>query len=364
MIIDSANFKKILYVADAKSIHTQRWAEHYRNNGVEVHIASFRAAELPGINVHLLPTAYLGRLGYFIAVPYLRYIYKKINPDVTHAHYITSYGAVAALAGINPVVLTAWGTDVLISPKKSKIHRWLASYAVKHANAVTTVAEHMNQAVADLGVPRNNISAVPFGVDTQLFRPAINNKIPGKFVRVISTRNFLPIYNIETIICAVEKCILRGLQIQVDLVGDGPLRDELEKKVEVAGLSRCVKFYGHVDHKQLSSLLADADIFISSAISDGNNISLNEAMACSCYPIATAIPANMQWIEHGVNGLLYPTGDKEALANCIERAANDDLSRQKAGLLNRKIVEQRADWRICVARMNETYEAVIAKIRD
>jgi glycosyltransferase involved in cell wall biosynthesis len=354
--------KRILYVSDAQSIHTRRWAEHYRDCGVDVHIASFRPMQITGVTVHVLPTGGLGRLGYFLAIPALRRLVQSLKPDVIHAQYVTSYGFLSALAGLHPLVLTAWGTDVLISPRQSKLLQFLASYAVKHADAVTTVAQHMNSAVAELGVSLDVVIAVPFGVDTERFKPLPSGqRLNRKNLRLISTRNFAPIYNIETLIDAVAKCASRGLMLQVDLVGDGVLRSTLERQVKAVGLSDCFTFHGHVDHDKLSALLADADIFVTSALSDGNNVSLNEAMACACYPIATNIPANAQWIEDQKNGLLYTAGDSDALADCIEQACMNNEERQKAGLLNRQIVEQRADWRVCVDRMNDTYELAISK---
>jgi glycosyltransferase involved in cell wall biosynthesis len=354
--------KRILYVSDAQSIHTRRWAEHYRDSGIDVHIASFRPMQITDVTVHVLPTGGLGRLGYFFAIPALQRLTKILKPDVIHAQYITSYGFLTAWAGLRPMVLTAWGTDVLISPRQSRLMRWLASYAVRHADAVTTVAQHMNPAVVELGVSLDSVSAVPFGVDTERFKPLLNGqKSSRKYLRLISTRNFAPIYSVETLIDAVAKCASHGLRLDVDLVGDGVLRNALQHQVEAAGLSDSFTFHGHVNHERLTELLADADIFVSSALSDGNNVSLNEAMACACYPIATNIPANAQWIEDGKNGLLYASGDSDALADCIERASKNDLSRETAGFLNRKIVEQRADWRVCVDQMTKTYEFVISK---
>ena len=135
--------KRILFVSDAKSVHTRRWAEHFRDQGIQVHIASFRTESIEGVSVHLLPTFGLGRAGYLLAVPTLRRLAKHIQPDIIHAQYVTSYGFLAALAGLHPLVLTAWGTDVLISPLESRIMRWIASYAVRHADAVTTVARNI-----------------------------------------------------------------------------------------------------------------------------------------------------------------------------------------------------------------------------
>ena len=121
------------------------------------------------------------------------------------------------------------------------------------------------------------------------------------------------------------------------------------------------ELHGRVDHARLAKLLAQADIFVTPALSDGNNVSLNEAMACGCFPIGTDIPANRQWLEHGVNGLLYPPGDPDALADCILRSAADSAWRDRAALTNRAIIKQRADWHICVARMHEIYANAITR---
>lgn len=346
---------KILYVSDAQSIHTRRWAEYFRDSGVEVHVASFRAADIPGVTMHLLPTFGLGKLGYFFALLSLRALYRRLRPDIVHAQYVTSYGFLSAFAGLHPLVLTAWGTDVLISPTESRLMRWLASYAVKHADAVTTVAQHMNASVAALGILESAVSAVPFGVDTERFVPPIGCRPESDALHLICTRNFASIYDVGTLITALRRAAQRGLRLQVDLVGDGPLRSELEAQVSRIGISSWVTFHGHVDHNRLAQLLAQADIFVSPALSDGNNVSLNEAMACASFPIATHIPANAQWIEDGVNGLLYPPGDADTLTECILRAAGDATWRERAGKLNRDIVEQRADWRVCVARMTAIY---------
>jgi len=355
--------KRILFVSDAKSVHTRRWAEHFRDQGIQVHIASFRTESIEGVSVHLLPTFGLGRAGYLLAVPTLRRLAKHIQPDIIHAQYVTSYGFLAALAGLHPLVLTAWGTDVLISPLESRIMRWIASYAVRHADAVTTVAQHMNSAVAALGVPVEEVTAVPFGVDTKIFVPSEKPRPEDSPLRLICTRNFAPIYSVHTLLTALQEVAALGLKLQVDLVGDGPLKSELEAQVESAGMRSWVTFHGHVDHATLSDLLAKAHVFVTPALSDGNNVSLNEAMACTCFPIATDIPANSQWIEHGVNGLLYPPGDAVRLAECILQAVGDAGLRTRAGVINRDIVEKRADWRVCVARMNDTYTSAILRSR-
>jgi glycosyltransferase involved in cell wall biosynthesis len=350
---------KILYVSDAASVHTRRWAEAFRDAGAQVHVASLRPARIDGVAVHVLPTFGLGKLGYLLSVPALRSLAKRLRPDVVHAQYVTSYGFLAAAAGLAPLVVTAWGTDVLISPQQSRAARWLASRALRAADRVTTVAEHMNAAVIALGAAPSKVLALPFGVDTELFRPPESARAEPPPLRVISTRNFGPVYSVATVVDAVARARAAGLALQLDLVGDGPLRAELEAQVRRENLDGVVQFHGHVGPRELVALLGRAHVFVSSALSDGNNVSLNEAMACGCYPIATDIPANAQWLRDSGSGALFPPGDAARLAACIEAAARDPAGRAAAARENRGIVEQRADWRVGVRRMQGLYDELM-----
>jgi L-malate glycosyltransferase len=352
---------RILYVADALSVHTRRWAEAFRDRGAEVHVATFRQATIEGVTVHTLSTHGLGKAGYLLAIPRLRWLAAALRPDVVHAQYITSYGFIAATARLHPLIVTAWGSDVLVSPHQSRWARWLGRTALARCDHATTVADHMTPAAVALGAPPHRITAIAFGVDTALFRPPVRRRADAPPLRMISTRNFAPVYNVECVVDAVRRVCDRGADVLLDLVGDGALRPSLQSRVTASGLAARVTFHGHIDHPRLASLLGSAHVFVSSALSDGNNVSLNEAMACGAFPIATDIPANRSWIEQGRNGLLYEPGDAAALSAAIERIAGDAPWRERAAVENRAIVEKRADWRSNVDRMAALYSRVMAK---
>lgn len=349
---------RILFVSDALSIHTRRWAEYFRDRGDEVHIASFRYANIQGVTLHLLPTYKLGKIGYLFSVINLRKIYKQVKPDIVHAQYITSYGFIAVLARIKPLIVTAWGTDVLISPQRSSIIRMITKYTIMNADVVTTVAEHMNNSIRDLSIDKY-VEAIPFGVDINLFKIKSTNENASKKLSLICTRNFAPVYDVETLIKAIFILKEKNIHIKTTLIGDGPLRKELEDLVSQLNLLEQITFFGHIGFKELSENLADSDIFVSPAISDGNNVSLNEAMACGCFPIATNIPANAQWITHGYNGYLYPPGKPEVLSELIEQAINNKYLLGKSRQINRDIVEERANWVNCVKKVESIYSALI-----
>ncbi len=352
---------RILMVSDAPSMHTRRWVEEWVARGHEVHLASFRVFETQGSVLHVLPVLGLGKAGYVFAIPALRRLGVRLRPQIVHAQYVTSYGFLAAAAGLHPLMVTAWGTDVLISPWRSRFYRYLAEFSLARADAVTTVAEHMNLSVEKLGVQAARIQAVPFGVDVECFayrsRDFVRVQRPW---RIICTRNFEPVYDVEALIEAATLLKRDDVAFTLNLVGDGSQCARLRRLVEQRGLAGQTRFTGRVGHDSLPAMLAEADIFVTPAHSDGNNISLNEAMAVGCFPVATAIPANTQWLESGVSGSLYPAGDAVSLARVLKLAIADPVMMNKAVAMNRYVVEERANWKQSVGQMEALYNELIA----
>jgi glycosyltransferase involved in cell wall biosynthesis len=351
---------KILLISDLTSIHTLRWAETLLRRGHDVHVASFRDGKVVrDFSTYILPTFNLGKFMYPYAFIPLRRLFKSLKPDVVHAHHVTSYAFVAALANIHPLVVTAWGSDVLIAPWKSRIMKYIVRYSLRRADSITIVADHMKDAVGKLGIPLGSVRSIPFGVDVDVFqmrRLIISINQP---IRIICTRNFAPMYDIKTLIKALAILKEKKVEFNARLSGGGPQEKELRKLVSHYCLEHSVSFLGHIDQVEVANQLNHADIFVSPSLSDGNNISLNEAMACGCFPIVTNIPANTQWITHEYNGLLFQPGDYGALANCIEKASHKPHMRETSRLINRKIVEDRANWSNCVTTMENIYENLI-----
>ena len=125
------------------------------------------------------------------------------------------------------------------------------------------------------------------------------------------------------------------------------------------GVQDHIRFLGRVTGEEMPRLLGNADVFVTTAVTDGNNISLNEAMACGSFPIATDIPANREWIEHGRNGLLFPVRDAQDLAATIDQALGDPARQQAAAAINWKIIRQRGSWVSNMAVMETHYRRLL-----
>ena len=100
-------------------------------------------------------------------------------------------------------------------------------------------------------------------------------------------------------------------------------------------------------------------MFVSTSLSDGNNISLNEAMACGAFPVATDIPANREWIRHGENGFLTDLHDPHKLASLVIQALDHSGLRTAAAESNWNLIQQRGSRVSAMEAMEAQYRKLI-----
>lgn len=357
---------KICYLANAQSIHSQRWAKHFANRGHEVVVISFQFGEIEGIKViSLYPSNFVSRLNILRSLPRVRQIVREIHPDILHAHYVTSYGLAGALSGWHPFVATVWGDDVLISPEESLFYRLMVKWVLLKADLVTSMAEYMTMFMKKRGYSTpERILTLPFGIDTQQFHPGRRTRRHGEEPPIIiSTRHLMPEYDVETLIRAIPLVLQECPETRFVIVGDGVLRPSLEKLAHQFGVRQNVEFLGKVAYEEMPQLLGGADIFVTTAVSDGNNISLNEAMACGTFPIVSDIQANREWIEQGRNGLIFPMGDVKRLAESIIQAIQRPQWWEVAAEKNWAIVSERGSWLKSMETIEDHYQRLVEKYK-
>ncbi len=358
------NGLKICYLANAQSIHTQRWARHFAGQGNQVSVVSFEPGSIEGVEVFALSKILpFHRLNILWNLGKVRRMVWQIRPDVLHAHYVTSYGFAGALTGRHPYVVTAWGTDVLIMPEVSRMYRQMVRFTLRRADLVTSMADHMTQLLLHRGyVTAEQVVTLPFGVDTNHFNLDSRSKPHGERpLKVVSTRRLDAGMDVDTLVRAIPLVMASIIDkpIRFIFAGDGPRRREIEGVARNLKVVDVIEFRGEVSHQDMPVLLGQADVFVSTSPSDGNNISLNEAMACGAFPIAADIPANRAWIESGKNGFLYPCRDAEQLANrIIEALCSPDL-RRAVMPENWKIISTRASWARSMEEMESQYNRLL-----
>jgi L-malate glycosyltransferase len=354
---------RICFLADAVSIHTARWCHEFTALGHEVHVISFQDGSIPDTKVHFVDAGTIkvkgGNWQTLLRVRDVRKVIKEVRPDVMHALYATSYGTIGALTGFHPFVITPLGTDILITANQSIGHRYLLQFALRKADTITSMAGHMRKKIEEFNRGKTKVEDIVFGIDTRVFNYLSNFRDKEKFT-LICTRSFEPVYNIPQVIEAIALIRNKIPHLQVHMVGDGSLKKELVKSVQVKNLDDIIHFHGRLRQPEIANLLNSSHVYLSTSRSDGSSLSLLEAMISDTIPVVTDIPANREWISHKKNGLLVPVDDALKLADGINFVYENYSSfAPEAQALNRKIIEEKGSLAANTQKLLAIYEQLI-----
>ncbi len=352
--------RRILFFADASSVHTQRWVHECSARGFDCVVASRRPASVQGARdvIGLHPGS--NGVEWLLALPAVRRVARQVAPSWIHGHYVTSYGLWAAASGMAqvPIVLTAWGSDILVTPRSSgwrgTAMRALVGWSLRRASLITADSQDVLGEVRRYQ-PRARCEEVFWGADIERFTPG--TAAPG--FEVVSLRNWEPNYNIDVLLRAWARfsrarsaahCVLH-------LLGGG--RDELRLRMlaRELGIEDGVIFTGRADDEAMVTTLQRARVCVSVPSSDATSVSMLEAMACGLALVVSDLPANRQWVEAS-GGLTVAPGDEQALADALSRLHDNPTAAAAMGAHNRRRVAELGSRRSQFDRMAQLYESV------
>jgi L-malate glycosyltransferase len=289
----------------------------------------------------------------------LRRVIQTVQPELIQAGPIQRSAFLTALVGFKPLVSMSWGYDLLHDVKRSPFWRWATTYTLKHSAAMVGDCQTIHAAAVSYGMAADRIVTFPWGLDIEHFIPG--EKKPGveNTFTLISTRGWEPIYGSHIIAQAFAGAARKRPELRLIMLGYGSQAADINKIFASAGVMDRVNFPGQVKQDDLPRYYHKADIYISASYSDGTSISLLEAMASGRPALVSDIPGNREWITHGVNGWLFPTGEaaslEEAILNALEK--RDELI--EMGNTARSLAEQRADWRKNFPNLMNAYQIAL-----
>lgn len=173
---------------------------------------------------------------------------------------------------------------------------------------------------------------------------------------------FVPIKDLATLIGAFAQVVQHVPDAVLLMVGDGPVRSELESLVATLSLQRQVHFLGWIE--ELAPLYATIDICALASLNEGTPVALIEAMAAAKAVVATRVGGIADVVEHERTGLLVPPGDPEALADAIARLAADPGERCRMGAAGRQAVVARFSHERLVDDIDRLYTCALAEKRS
>ena len=366
---------KILILADANAIHTQRWVRSLAEKDIRIRLFSLNKVEdssrydLPGVEVEqfgmhrkLITSGSKNfmKIGYLKAVLKIRKTISDFKPDIMHAHYASSYGLLGALSGFHPFIVSVWGSDVFDFPNQSSMHRLLLKFNLRKADRITSTSKAM--AVETTKYTSKPATVIPFGIDTNIFkRQEIESFFMEDEIVIGTIKSLEPVYGIEYLVRAFEiiKKNHPELSIKLLIVGGGSLESKLKLHVKELGLTNSVVFTGHVKAEELQRFHNMIHIFVALSLQESFGVSILEASACSNPVVVSNAGGLPEIVKDRETGFVVPVKDEKAAAVAIEKLLmHPDFARQ-LGENGRKRVDKHYSWRKNVEEMIELYRKIL-----
>ena len=180
--------------------------------------------------------------------------------------------------------------------------------------------------VDKLRAPRNNLSIIPCGVDTDWFRPGPTRDSNPPLL--VCASRLQPHKNIGVLLqsCAILR--EQGTTFRCTVLGDGDQRLQLEAMRDSLGLQDFVHFHGMASQEEVRKLWRKASVGLLTSLAEGMPVSLMEALSCAVPVVATAVGGIPEMIKPGTNGYVVAVNDPGAVADGVSRIlASPDLTR-------------------------------------
>ncbi|WP_416729648.1 glycosyltransferase [Fictibacillus sp. JL2B1089] len=351
---------KLLLLAPGRSIHTHKWALYFKQKGWEVKVATFQdhysEENAKEIDTVILPKKLPGKLSYFGAVPFIKKLLRTFEPDIFHAHFLSSYGLIGALTDFHPYYVSVWGTDIFQFPQKNPLNRKMIEFTLNRADRICSTSHVMGKETNKYTT--KEISITPFGVDLDVFKPRPKENNP--IIQIGIVKALSDKYGIGTLIKAFKKVHEKHLNTELVIVGGGPQLDDYKKLSDDLSIGDHVKFTGKIPNTEVPKFINQMDIFtVPSRDQESFGVAAVEAMACGVPVVVTNVGGLPEVVKEGDTGFIVPKEDPEKLATAINHLIENKEERKRMGKNGIVHVRKEYDWYENASRMEKLYQQTL-----
>jgi glycosyltransferase involved in cell wall biosynthesis len=309
---------------------------------------SFVAEEL-GVEVEAIPQLHreISPLYDPLTVARIVRLIQAVRPHILHTHTAKA-GAVgriaAALAGTArpPIVVHTFHGHVLrgyFDPARTAFFRALERSLALKTTRLVAVSPEVRDDLVGLGVaPAEKFSVIRLGIDLErrlaasddgraslrrLFGVAADEFVVGWVGRMTAIKR------VDDVLLAFRALRERGVAARLCLVGDGPDREAVEQLAHDLGVARHTLFAGY--QRDVAPYYSFFDAFVLPSANEGTPVSAIESLASGRPVVATGVGGTPDVVEHGADGILVRVGDVDAIADALERLAQDPELRRRLG---------------------------------
>jgi glycosyltransferase involved in cell wall biosynthesis len=320
------------------------------------------AEELPELDV---PVHYVrGWAGSKLAGLTLVQELRRERPEIVHSWQFVAntWGRLAGrMAGVPVIITSDRGMDTEVSGLHARIDTMLAPLSTRVVVNADAVAENVHRTRR---VPREKIMTIYNGVDLERYTPGVSRDVARRGLAVPLDRSVIGMVasfchrkRWDVFLTAAAR-VARTRPLTVLCVGEGELREDMERLARVLGLGESAVFLGL--RSDIPEIMAAQDVAVLSSDDEGMPNVVMQAMAAGRPVAATDAGGTREIVAEGETGFVVPRGDVDALARRIETLlANPDLA-ARLGAAGRQRVEHHFTFEACVGNTVALYEELLA----
>ncbi len=276
--------------------------------------------------------------------------------DILFCHFGTMGNMVAFLKKLGlpgPLVTMFHGYDIRLGIEKGgEIYKELFDVG----QCFLAISEYNKKHLIEFGVPPHKLVVHPVGINIDFF-PLINNQITGA-IQILTVARLVPEKGLHYAIQAIRELLQRNpdLEIQYNIIGDGPLEDSLKEIVSTLKLNNIVHFLGAKTQSEIKQYLAKSNIFLLSSVAEALPVCLMEAQVSGLPVVATNVGSIDQIIKDGKSGFLAPPKKPLFLCEKLEYLINHRQLWPQFGKSGREHVQKNFDNHILCKKLLRIFE--------
>ena len=252
------------------------------------------------------------------------------------------------------------GSDIRLGIEKGgSIYKQL----FKHGDIFFSISEYNYKHLVKFGAPIDKIIYHPIGIDLKMFPFKWKSEevqcqdpiIVLTVARLVEEKGIK--YGIYSIKELLEK--IPEINIEYQIIGDGPLKKELENMVNTLNLNNYIRFLGSMDQEEIAIKMKKAHIFLLPSIAEALPTVLMEAQAIGLPIVATHVGSITEIIINKESGFIVPEGNVSAIVEKLEYLLNNSDKWEDMGRLGRKVVEEKYDINILNKKLIGIFKDII-----
>ena len=299
-------------------------------------------------------------------------IFRRLKPAIVHSRNKSGLDALlpARLAGVRHCVHGEHGWDVHDLDGRSRKEQVLRRLHAPLVERYVTVSRSLRDYLVErVGIRPERITTICNGVDTDKFRPAerkpvelLPASLQGEGLVVVGTVGRLqPVKDQQALLRAFAELVGEGgpgaASARLLMVGNGPLREALEKQAQALGIAHLTTFAG--DRTDVAQLLQCMHVFVLPSLAEGISNTVLEAMATGLPVLATRVGGNVELVQDNGNGALFEAGNVAALKRLLAGYLADPDMRRRHGERSRQLAVESFSLKAMVDGYRGAYERLM-----